>query len=69
MSRWLAEWLVVSALAMLSMGLLCVFWVIWPLLAARVIGWGTTSLDMEGLAAMGLLLVVGIGFLKLMTRR
>jgi len=66
MSKWFAEWLVISFLMVLSAVLLFIIWAIWPLLTARLVALRALSPGPEGVAALALLMAVSVGFAKLM---
>lgn len=66
MVRWIRDWFMLSALLVLGLGLAFVFWAIWPLLPGRLPAQLFTSLDSEGLFAILLLLIVLVGFGKLL---
>ena len=36
MVRWIREWATLSALLILAMGMIFVFWAIWPLLPGQI---------------------------------
>ncbi len=65
MTRWMAEWAIVSVLVALGAGLLFVLWAIWPLLPQRLPTEVLASLSLDGLLAMGILLILVLGFGKL----
>ncbi len=66
MVRWIREWAMLSALLILAMGMIFVFWAIWPLLPGRLPLYLLSSLNPEGIFAMLLLTIVLVGFGKLM---
>jgi len=67
--KWVREWFILSTLLILGMGLIFVLWAIWPLLPNRLPAEVLASLDPEGVLAMGLLIVVTLGFGKLLTSK
>ena len=69
MSKWIGEWVMVSMLVALGAGLLFVMWAIWPLLPQRLPAEFLTKLNVEGLLAMGTLLILLLGFGKLVFAR
>lgn len=68
MARWVREWFMLSALMILGMGMLLLFWAIWPLLPARLPA-TLAAIDPAGLLALLMLFVIGVGFGKLMLGR
>lgn len=68
MARWVGEWMMLSMLLVLGMGLLLVFWTIWPLMSAQLPA-AVLSITPEGLLALLLLAVIGVGFGKLLAGR
>lgn len=67
MVRWLHDWFILSALVFLSVCMIAVVWTIWPLLAVRLTASpNSDALNLEALGAMGLLLMVSIGYIKLL---
>jgi hypothetical protein len=69
MTKWISEWVMLSMVLVLGAGLLFVLWAIWPLLPERLPVEVLASLSTEGLMAMGMLLVVTLGFGKLVSAR
>jgi len=67
MTKWISEWMLLSMVLVLGAGLLFVLWAVWPLLPGRLPAEVLTSLSTEGLMAMGMLLVVTLGFAKLVS--
>ncbi len=67
MLQWIRDWALLSILLLLGMGLLFVFWAIWPMLPARLPAEIIISVDPEGVFAIGLLLVILLGLGKLIT--
>ena len=65
MAKWIGEWVTFSMLIVLGMGLLFLFWAVWPLLPQRLPSEVLNTLNIEGMMAMGTLLIVVIGFGKL----
>jgi len=65
MTKWISEWVLLSMVLVVGAGLLFVLWAIWPLLPERLPVEVLTSLSAEGVIAMGMLLVVTLGFGKL----
>lgn len=66
MAKWIGEWVIVSMLVVLGLGMLFMLWAVWPLVPERLPTEIALSLNLEGLIAMGMLLVVLAGFGKLM---
>jgi len=66
MVKWIREWLVLSTLAILGLGMVFMFWAIGPLLPMRFPSDVVLSLDFEGVLTMALFFVVVVGFGKLM---
>jgi hypothetical protein len=66
MTKWLGEWLILSMLVVLMLGMVLIFWAVWPMLPERLPGQVALSLNLEGAAAMVMLLIVVVGFGKLM---
>ena len=66
MTKWISEWVLLSMVLVVGAGLLFVLWAIWPLLPERLPVEVLTSLSAEGVIAMGMLLVVTLGFGKLL---
>ena len=69
MTKWISEWVMLSMVLVLGAGLLFVLWAIWPLLPERLPVEVLASLSTEGLMAMGMLLVVTLGFGRLVSAR
>jgi len=69
MTKWISEWVLLSMVLVLGAGLLFVLWAIWPLLPERLPVEVVTSLSTEGVIATGMLLVVTLGFGKLVAAR
>ncbi|MBN1247410.1 MAG: hypothetical protein JXC32_07110 [Anaerolineae bacterium] len=65
MTKWISEWVVFSMLLVLGGGLLFVLWAIWPMLPQRLPNQVLANLNVEGLLAMGTLLIFVLGFGKL----
>lgn len=65
MAKWIGEWVTFSMLIVLGMGLLFLFWAVWPLIPQRLPSEVLSTLDVEGLMAMGTLLILVLGFGKL----
>lgn len=61
MSRWFFEWLMLSAVLIIGVGTGLSLWTVWPLVDLRINGAG----NVEGLLAMTMLVIVGLGFFKL----
>ncbi len=66
MLKWIREWFVLSAILVLGMVMLFMLWAIWPLLPTRLPPNVLNSLDFEGVFAIVLLIVVLLGFGKLL---
>jgi hypothetical protein len=66
MAKWIGEWVMVSMLVVLGLGMLFMLWAVWPLLPERLPAEIALSLNLESIVAMGMLLVVLAGFGKLM---
>lgn len=65
MAKWIGEWVIFSMLLVLGGGLIFMLWAIWPLLPQRVPSEVLANLNVEALLAMGTLLVMVLGFGKL----
>jgi len=66
MARWIREWFILSALVVMGAGMLFMFWTIWPLLPDRLPATIFPPLDLEGVAAILMLIVIIAGFGKLL---
>jgi hypothetical protein len=66
MLSWVRDWLVLSTLVIMGLGMVFVLWVVWPLLPARVPAAALASFDLEAIGAILLLLVMFVGWGKLM---
>lgn len=66
MARWVRDWFILSALVIMGAGMLFMFWAIWPLLPTRLPTVILPSLDLEGIIAILMLIVIIVGFGKLM---
>ncbi|HOU15831.1 MAG TPA: hypothetical protein PKZ84_22225 [Anaerolineae bacterium] len=66
MTRWIRDWFILSALVVMGAGMLFVFWAIWPLLPNRLPTVIFPTLDLEGVVAILMLIVILAGFGKLM---
>ncbi len=69
MTRWIRDWFILSALVVMGAGMLFVFWAIWPLLPNRLPTILLPSLDLEGVIAILMLIIILAGFGKLMCSR
>ncbi|HQE93722.1 MAG TPA: hypothetical protein PLH19_02510 [Anaerolineae bacterium] len=66
MARWVRDWFILSALVIMGAGMLFMLWAIWPLLPTRLPTVILPSLDLEGIIAILMLIVIIVGFGKLM---
>ncbi|TFG71407.1 MAG: hypothetical protein E4H27_04680 [Anaerolineales bacterium] len=69
MTRWIMEWLTISFIGVLGIGILVVFNTLWSIIPGQIADTGLGSLDAEGKAAILLLFVVIIGSVKLFSGR
>ena len=63
--KWLTEWIL---LPFFSVGTALSLWTVWPELSDRLAEAPSDGLTLEGVAALTLLVVVSVGFLKLVFR-
>ncbi|MFP4346252.1 MAG: hypothetical protein ACLFU8_16275 [Anaerolineales bacterium] len=66
MLKWMAEWLVVSVFLILLLGMVLIFWSVWPLLLQQLTSPRMPALNAEGAFAILMLLVILVGFGKLL---
>ncbi len=69
MTRWIMEWLTISFIGVLGIGILVVFNTLWSIIPAQIAAADLGSLDTEGKAAFLLLFVIIIGSVKLFSSR
>ena len=67
LAKWISEWVLLSLMLVLGAGLLFVLCAVWSLLRERLPAEVLTPLSTEGVIAMGMLLVVTLGFGKLIS--
>ncbi len=67
MTHWIRDWLILSTLMVIGTGMLLMLWAIWPLLPARLPAMLLPTLDVEGVISILMLIVIGIGFGKLLS--
>jgi len=65
MARWIGEWIGQAMVLAVGAGLVFVMWAIWPMLPERLPAQIAGSLSVEGTIALGMLLVISLGFGKL----
>jgi uncharacterized SAM-binding protein YcdF (DUF218 family) len=66
MLKWVGEWVLVSLLLVMVLGMAFLAWVMWPLLVNRMATPASPLLDPEGVLALVMLLVILVGFGKLL---
>ena len=66
MVRWIGGWFTASMLIVLGLGLVFVFWAIWPLLPSRLPSSVAPTMSAEGIVAILVLIVILVGFGKLL---
>ncbi|MGC9357380.1 MAG: hypothetical protein ACP5GX_05925 [Anaerolineae bacterium] len=66
MLKWVGEWVIVSLLLVLLLGMAFLVWVMWPLLLNRLAVVTPPVMDPQGIFALLMLLVVLAGFAKLL---
>ena len=66
MLKWMAEWFMVSVLLILLLGMVLVVWSIGPLLLQQLASPRMPVLNAEGAFAILMLLVILVGFGKLL---
>lgn len=66
MTRWIRDWFILSTLVIMGAAMLLMFWAIWPLLPNRLPAAIFPALDMEGVISILMLLIIGVGFGKLL---
>ena len=66
MTRWIRDWFILSALVIMGAAMLFMFWAIWPLLPNRLPAVIFPPLDLEGVVAILMLIIILAGFGKLL---
>jgi hypothetical protein len=66
MLKWVAEWFMISVLLILLLGTVLVLWSVWPLLLQQLTAPRMPVLNAEGAFAILMLLVILVGFGKLL---
>lgn len=69
MAKTFGQWLMLSVIVVMAVGMLLILWAVWPLLPGRLPVALIGPINLEAGFAMLMLLVVVIGFGKLMVGR
>ena len=67
MLKWIRDWFLISALTFMSLATGLLLWAIWPLVHNRLIAYPGVSIDFEAVAAITLLVVIVVGYGKLLS--
>lgn len=69
MLRWIREWFLISALTFISLTTGLLLWATWPLVSTRLMAYSDASINFEATAAITLLVVVVVGYGKLLSSK